>query len=232
MSEQTPFTFKGFASGLRAGVPLAAAVLPYGVAFGALATEKGLAAETALAMSAIVHSGAAQFAALQVWSAPPVLLTLLFATFAMNARYLLYGALLRPHLSGLSPVRSYGALFMMGDANWALMMRHGQAGALDGAFAVGTGLAMYLAWQCGTLIGAGPDYGQGALEGFGLEFLLPIYFATMIAGLWRDAADLWPLVVGASAAVIGGGLLGAGWSIPCGVSAGLLLGSLRVRHDR
>ena len=226
----TPFTWAGFRLGLLAGGPLAAATLPYGLAFGALTAQQGLSSATAALMSAVVHSGAAQFAALQFWTTPPVLLPILFATFAMNARYLLYGVLLRPHLTGLSPLRTYPALFVMGDANWALMMRHGRDGTLDGAFAFGSGLAMYAGWVGGTWLGT--VIGQVDLGGaIGLDYLLSLYVAALLAGLWRGRADVAPLAAAALAAILADRLLGQGWSVVCGGLAGVLLGAIRASHD-
>lgn len=223
MAARIPFTFAGFRQGLAAGIGLAAGALPYGIAFGAIAVQIGLTPSAATGMSAVVYSGAAQFAALQVWSQPLVLLPVLFATFAMNARYLLYGALLRPYMGGLSPLRSYPSLFVMGDANWALAMRHGRDGRLDGAFLLGSGVAMYVAWVGGTWLGG--QFGQLDLaELLALDFLLPLYFVTMLVGLWRGRADLVPLLAAGLAAAIALGLLGPAWSVVCGGLAGAVAG--------
>lgn len=230
MQTRVPYTWSGFRHGLSAGLGLAAGVLPYGVAFGAVATQLGFTPLAATGMSALVHSGAAQFAALQVWSEPLVLLPVLFATFAMNARYLLYGALLRPYMDGLSPLRSYPSLFVMGDANWALMMRQGRNGTLDGAFALGSGLAMYAAWLSGTWIGC--QFGRldfGNL--LALDFLLPLYFVTILVGLWRGGRDLPPLVAAAAGTLLALWLLGPAWSVVCGGLAGALAGILRGGDD-
>lgn len=225
-----PYTWIGFRHGLSVGIGLAAGALPYGIAFGALATQLGFSPLGATAMSALVHSSTAQFAVLQIWSEPLIVLPILFTTFAMNARYLLYGALLRPYLEGLSAWRSYPALFVLSDANWAIMMRQGREGRLDGAFALGSGLAMYAAWLSGTWLGS--QFGALALGGvLALDFLLPLYFVTILIGLWRGRCDLLPLSAALAGALLALWLLGPAWSVICGGVAGALAGVVRGSDD-
>lgn len=218
-----PYTWTGFRHGLSAGIGLAAGALPYGIAFGALATQLGFSPVGATAMSALVHSSTAQFAVLQIWSEPLILLPILFTTFAMNARYLLYGALLRPYLEGLSAWRCYPALFVLSDANWAIMMRQGREGRLDGAFALGSGLAMYGAWLSGTWLGC--QFGIRDLGAvLALDFLLPLYFVTILVGLWRGRRDVPPLTAAVAGTLLAFWLLGPAWSVVCGGVAGALVG--------
>src|SRR3546814_18833891 len=74
-------------------------------------------------MSAAVYSGSAQIAALQAWSSAPLLLPLAATILVMNARYILYGAALRPWLGGLGAHQVYPTLYFLGDGNWALSMK-------------------------------------------------------------------------------------------------------------
>src|SRR3546814_13395692 len=93
-------------------------------------------------MSAAVYSGSAQIAALQAWSSAPLLLPLAATILVMNARYILYGAALRPWLGGLGAHQVYPTLYFLGDGNWALSMKEHAEGRTDAGFVFGSGAAM------------------------------------------------------------------------------------------
>ena len=64
----TTFTSAGVRRGFLQGQPLAPGAFIYGMVFGVLASERGLAWLEALLMSVFVYSGSAQLAALHGWS--------------------------------------------------------------------------------------------------------------------------------------------------------------------
>src|SRR3546814_12134304 len=72
-----------------------------------------------------------QIAALQAWSSSPLLLPLAATVLMMNARYILYGAALRPWLGGLAAHKVYPTLYFLGDGNWALSMKEHAEGKTD-----------------------------------------------------------------------------------------------------
>src|SRR5687767_7231491 len=86
----TSFTFAGVRRGLLLGQPLAPGAFLYGVIFGVLASERGLAWFEAALMSLLVYSGSAQLAALQGWSSSPAIAPLVATVLLVNARYVLY----------------------------------------------------------------------------------------------------------------------------------------------
>ena len=121
---------------------LGTAIFIYGLAFGLVAAQAGLSWGWALAMSISVFSGSAQLAAMSLIQAGEATLLTLFATvLVMNARYLLFGATIQPWLSQAGPLRGYGSLLMLGDANWIATMRAAEKGEQDRAYLAGTGRA-------------------------------------------------------------------------------------------
>ena len=90
----------GIARGVRRIFPVAVFVVPFGIAFGAAAIEAGLTLVQAVAMSVLVFSGAAQFAALDFWPGPVAFGSLALVVLALNARHIVMGAALWTH--GLS----------------------------------------------------------------------------------------------------------------------------------
>src|SRR2546425_12969628 len=91
------------AAGIRAELPILLGVLPFGLIYGALALQAGIPPAPALAMSSIVFAGAAQFVATQLIAVGAPIGLLLFTTFVVNLRPLLYSASLSPYLRPLRP---------------------------------------------------------------------------------------------------------------------------------
>ncbi|MEZ5657567.1 MAG: AzlC family ABC transporter permease [Burkholderiaceae bacterium] len=138
--------------GCRDALPMAASSLPWGLVFGLLAQPVFGFVQTVL-MSAYVFSGTAQFVALDRLTAGTSLGALLLAVFAVNARYLLQGVTLWPHLRDCSTRCRVGVLFFLNDMSWALSLprlRRGDAGL---GYLLGSSVTIYLGWVAGCLTG-------------------------------------------------------------------------------
>lgn len=224
-----PFTLAGFRHGFVRAQALAPGVLLYGVVFGILATEARLSTLESVLTSVFIYSGSAQMAALQVWRDGAQLLPLFAAIVLMNARYLLYGAALRPWLAATPPIASYGTLFFLGDGNWALAMAECERGQDDAAFVLGSGIAMFAPWILGTLIGrlSGGLIGEPAR--YGLDFMLIAFSAALLVGMWKGKADLGPVLAAGLAALILAPFVSSGWIIVTGGLAAAAAGALTHR---
>ena len=224
-----PFTRHGLRAGATGVLPLLAGVAVYGGAFGVMAQARGLTLLEAALFSAWVYAGSAQMASLQVWDSPAPILAVFFTTLAMNARYLLLGAALRPWFRGLPAHKSYASLFLMGDGNWALAMRERDRGRNDAAFLLGSGLAMWFAWVGATV--AGHAFGQllGNPAQFGIDFILAAFFATMAVEFLRRRSSLMPFVAGVGVAIVVERFAPGPWYILAGAAAGSAAGAYLVR---
>ncbi len=87
--------------GVRDTVPMLVGAAPFGLIFGTLAAGSGLSGAGAMAMSAFVFAGSAQFIALTLLASGAGLLVIVFTTFVVNLRHLLYAATLLPHVARL-----------------------------------------------------------------------------------------------------------------------------------
>ncbi|MBX3498155.1 MAG: AzlC family ABC transporter permease [Alphaproteobacteria bacterium] len=221
------FTLNGLRQGaLAVGVLLPGTVM-FAMAFGVVARATGLGLGEATLLSAWVYAGGAQMATLQVWADPVPLLAVVLTTLAMNSRYLLLGAAMRPWFGGLPAGQSYPSLFVLGDANAAMALRRHAEGDADAAFVLGSGAAMWLAWVAGTAAGHGFGQALGDPRRLGIDFMLGAFFATMAAGWLESRGNLVPFVVGVVCATVVDRLLGAPWSVLAGAVAGALTAGLR-----
>jgi 4-azaleucine resistance transporter AzlC len=228
-AQRPPFTSRGFQAGALAVWPMLPGLLMYGVTFGIMAGTVGLSALEATLFSGWIYAGGAQMASLQAWADPVPLFSVCLVTLAMNARYLLLGATLRPWLDPLPGYQVYPSLFVLGDGNWALALREHDEGRRDAAFLLGSGLAMWLTWMSSSL--AGHAFGQilGEPRALGFDFMLAAYFATMIIGFMARSNDVSPLIAGVLTAIIVQRTVPGPWYILAGALAGSLIGAWR--HD-
>lgn len=224
------FGYRGIRTGFFTTLPVALGVAGYGIAFGVLADQAGLSAAEAALMSATVVAGASQIIAVELWADPIPIATIVLATFAVNLRYSLMGAALRPWFSQLSALRAYGSLFLMADENWALTMRDLKSGSGRGAFLLGSGIAVWTFWVGSTVLGtvAGGVIGDPAT--YGIDFILAAVFVALVAELWEGATSIVPWTVALATALVAAELLSGQWYILLG---GAVAGLVEVvRYDR
>jgi len=221
---KVPFTAAGFRRGVRAGVPLGISILVYGMAFGLIAAQASFGLVQAVVTSAAIYSGSAQLAAVNlIQSGEATLATLAAAILVINARYVLFGAALRPWLGQTTPLRAYGSLMLVGDANWMVVMKAIDGGETDRAYLAGTGVPMFVAWLSGTALGVGAVSVLPAPQVLGLDLMLPAFAAAMMTAMVKVPLALVPVFVGAGAALGTAMVAGPSWGI---IGAGLAGGAI------
>lgn len=220
-------TFRGTWEGFWRLLPLSMFVVAFGLAYGLAAVQAGLSPTQTVAMSMLVFAGTAQFAALDLWGVQVPIVPLLVTTFAINARHLLMGASLYPWLRHLPVVQRYGVLLVMSDANWAMTLNECLRGRTNIGILLGGGIALWLTWLSGTVLGMLFGGAIAEPEVFGLDMVLGCFMLTMALGGPRNPRMItaWT-VAGASAWIayrwlpanthvvvgaLGGGLVGAFW---------------------
>ena len=225
--ERVTFTLAGALAGARKCVPVAITGCAIGLVFGTLAGQAGLGAAEAVLMSATVFSGAAQFLVLGLWASPLPLAAIVLTTLIVGLRHLLMGAALGPVFSRLPRLKAYASVYFMADENWALTMGEFDKGRRDGAFLIGGGLLMALAWTSSTFVGV--MFG-GAVENparWGLDFAFTAIFLALIAGMWKGRSSVLPWMVAAAVSVAAHHWLPGQWYILLGGLAGSLAGVVR-----
>ncbi|APX94431.1 branched-chain amino acid ABC transporter permease [Halomonas sp. 1513] len=191
----------GTLKGLKRMAPLSLFVIAFGLAFGVAAIQRGLSGLETLLMSGLVFAGASQFAALELWGPQIPLIALIASTFAINARHLLMGAALYPWLRHLPRRQRYASLALMSDSNWAMAAADYRRGETNVGMLVGGGIALWLAWMLGTLLGVVFGSGISEPERFGLDVIMGCFLLSMLVGGKLDLGVLVPWVAAALAAL-------------------------------
>lgn len=220
----TVVTLRGVREGARDIAPAAVFVVPFGLAFGAAAVQKGLDPWLAVVMSALLCAGASQFAALDMWAEPLPALAILVTVAIVNARHLLYGAALYPWISSLSPGQRFPILLTMTDLAWSYAMAAASSGKRDAGVLLGSGLLIWLVWILATAAGALLGAAIGNPKMYGLDVVMVSIFAANLVGLWRGPREIRPWVAAAIAALAGLWILPAGWHVIAAALAGGTVG--------
>lgn len=170
---------------LARALSLAAAVAPFGLAFGVLSTQAGLHPLTAVGFSVLVFTGSAQFAAVAVLAGGGTVAAAVVAGLLLNIRCVAFGLVMAPVFPRSFARRALAAQLM-----------------IDEAMAVGTsvdepslrwfgyvagGLGVFVAWNLSTLVGALVVPATGSLvTDLGIDATIPAAFLALV---WPRLAD-------------------------------------------
>jgi predicted branched-subunit amino acid permease len=167
---------KTLRDGIRVGIPFGIAAGLVGISFGVVA-EPIMGAGPAIAMSAFVFAGAAQFGATAVLASGGSTLAAILAGIMLNARFLPMGIAVAGALRGGPLARALQGQAVV-DASWAAA--HVGGGRFDRNLLIGATIPQYPAWVLGTVIGA---LGAGALgdpKALGLDAVFPAFFLGLL----------------------------------------------------
>ena len=202
----------------------------FGITFGAVAARSGLSVTQAVALSAVMYTGASQFALVGVLAAGGSHLAGLSAALLLGLRNAFYGVPVTRILRPRGWHRMWTAHFVVDEST---AMAVAQPASRAGRYAFwATGAALYALWTLGTLAGAliGSGIDTSAL---GLDAAAPAIF---LALLWPQLSQERGRAVALGAAVVVLGLIPlapAGLPIIAAAAVAILAGLLpaRRRHE-
>jgi predicted branched-subunit amino acid permease len=219
----------GFNLGLRLALPVLPGMIAFGLAVGSTAARKGFSFVDSLVMNVFVYAGMSQLVAMEVWPERVTIAALgalAFLCVVLNARMLLITASLQPWLGALPPWKIYPALHIVVDPGWLIAMRYRAEGGSDIGVFFGSSVMLALAWMSATSAG----HLTGALisdpRRYGIDLVMPIFFAAMLIPLWRGVRRGVAWLVAGAVALLVQYLLGGWWFIVAGAVAGSVVGGL------
>lgn len=187
-----------FRGGVVSAIPFMFAGALLGLSFGVLAVKAGFPVVAAIVMSALVHAGSAQFAALAVVTGGGGIPTAVAAGTLMNGRFLPMGLALGPSLPG-GPLRRALAGQAVVDPSWVLSNLGD--GRFDRHRLYGATALLWCGWTGGTAVGAISQGAFGDLDRFGIDAVYPAFFAALLVLELREGRGRVVALLGAAVAL-------------------------------
>ncbi len=185
-----------YSAGIRAGLPLIIPTLLVGASFGIAASTLGWGVVAPVVMSAIVFSGAGQFAVLAVLGAGGSVVAAAVAATLITSRFLAIGVAIGPSMRG-GPVRR--ALEGQAVVDTSLVLGRVGEARYGPRRLLGSTLPQYAGWTLGTVAGVLAGRRIVDPEALGLDALFPAFFVYLVVGELDDGAAR---LTAAAAAVI------------------------------
>jgi predicted branched-subunit amino acid permease len=200
---------------LRDAIGLGLAVGLYGAAFGAAADAAGLDLWQAMTLSALMFTGASQFALVGVLGAGGSALAAVGSALLLGTRNTVYGVRLVPLLQPRGALRRLGTAHWVIDETTALSIAAPDRALARLAFLAG-GASIFLTWNAMTVVGA---LGAAALTGPALAALDAVVPAAFLALLWPRLRKGFPEAAVQRRVALGGALIALALTpvVPAGV---------------
>ena len=211
-------------------LPMLLGVFPFGVIYGVIALQNGIAPLPAMLMSSILFAGASQFLLAQIVGLGAPALITLAAVAMLNARHALYSASVAPYLSHLPRRWKILLAYLLTDEAYAaaigrLMQRPTAVNVHWVLF--GSGLTLWAGWQVATL--GGIVLGSELPAGLELDFALPLTFIAIVVPM-IDSRALLVSALTAGAAAVALAALPYKVGLFFAALAGLVVGALLTRR--
>jgi 4-azaleucine resistance transporter AzlC len=218
---------EAFYAGVRALLPAAPGVIPFGLVTGVTAIEQGLSPLTSIGMTVLFFAGAAQMAALQLLRADAFPLVIIVTALVINLRFLMYSASMAPHFARLPKRWKWPLSYVLSDQAYVLSIlkfTDGKSALYGHYFYAGAGISMWLTWQLAVM--AGVFMGAEIPASWSLDFAIPLVFLALLVPSVRNSACLGAACVGGVVAVLAVDMaynLGLLLASVCGIGTGLLV---------
>jgi len=184
-------------------LPLALAVIPWGILCGSLAIKVGLSPIQAQLMSLFVFAGAAQLASLTIIGAAGALSSIFSSTFVISSRHLLYSAVFREHVRQSSFSIRCSTAFFLTDEMFAVTCAYLEKNkSYSHLYAISAGIVFYLVWNVATFIGIYAGQLIPNIEELGLEFAIAATFIAIVIPAIKNTSTLMSVLASAISVLV------------------------------
>ena len=195
---------KILAKGIIDVSPLMIPVVPFGIIYGVIGMDLGIGPYMTLGLSIIIFGGASQIVLLQLFSGGASSLIILSSVGAVNARHVLYGAVLSEHLSDLKLSWKIILSYVMTDQAFAVSNDYLKKNNKDNNqhyHLLGSGFTCWTIWQISTILGIA--LGSIVPEELGLSFTISLTFLALLISDFRKFKNIIVMLVSGLVATIG-----------------------------
>lgn len=189
---------------MRDTIPVIVGALPFGIIFGTLAHTSGLSAAGAVAMSALVYAGSAQFIALGLLATGTGWPLIVLTTLVVNLRHLLYAMTFIPLVRSLSQWWKIPLAFLLTDETFAVVAQRFRQKPQEAQlrwYYLGSAMAMFVSWQLFTWLGLVAGQAIPNLANLGLDFAMLVTFIGMVIP-YLSTRPMWASVITAGSVAV------------------------------
>ena len=198
MSSRSDFT-----GGVRDVSPLLLGYIPFGLITGVTAVGIGLSSVEAVAMSALMFSGAAQLAAIELMAQPAPVVVIAVTALLINLRFSMFSAAIAPHFRSVSTPWKLLSGFLLSTASFVLSTSEFETDRSVSRrwYYLGTALPIWVIWVLSTIVGVA--IGARVPPELQLDFVIPLVFIVLLFKLLDGRATWAAAVVASVVAVVG-----------------------------
>lgn len=174
-------------------LPMILAAIPFGLLFGMLAPANGLPGWIAVAFSALVFAGSAQYVAIGLLAAGTPAALIVLTTFIVNLRHLLYALAMLIPFRHVRRARKLSLSFFLTDETFVIFNQRYQQNLAEDervSYYLGSALFMYFNWQVCTWVGIWAGSSLTGIEQLGLEFAMVTAFIAMMLPMFKQLANI------------------------------------------
>ena len=213
-----------FLAGMRAISPLALAIFPFGLAYGAAVAQSSIEAWVGGSASALVVAGASQLAWLELVNQGTPWIVAVGTALVINTRFVMYSAALAPSFAEFPARWRIPLAHLMTDqvAVTSILYNEREANTRRQlGYYAGAGLAFVASWLIGTWLGviAGADIP----DSWQLGFAIPLMFLALLVPSIRNRSGAVAAIVCAGVTFVANGAP-YGLGLILGATAGILAG--------
>jgi 4-azaleucine resistance transporter AzlC len=213
-------------AGALATLPFWPGTALFGLVYAVTARVSGLSGPEIVGMSVLVHAGSAQFAAVNLIAGGAGTLSVVFGTAITNARSLLIGASIAPHIAAQPLWWRLLYAFHLTDESYAVATTHFLRGDATPGYVLGANLGMVVPWLgsavAGVLVGAAiPTPSR-----WGIDLVIPLTFLGLLVPLLRSRRAVGVALCSGALALLGVTALPGTWYLVLAGVGGSAVGAL------
>lgn len=169
-------------TGIREALPTVFGYIGIGIAFGIVGQAAGFSPLIVSAMSFFIFAGSAQFVTVSMLTGGSPILSIVLATFLVNARMILMGMTIAPYFKAESLGKNLWLGTLLTDESFALGMNklNHTKGRLSFEWFNAANLISYATWVFSTIIGAYLGRFIANPQALGLEFAVVAMFIGLL----------------------------------------------------
>lgn len=211
---------------LRDVFPVASAIAPYSAVFGALAIEEGMSLTELLVTSGSIYAVASQYVMLELMVQGVAVWSILLAVLAVNFRHVLYSAAAVRWLGEFNPWQRILAFFLLVDPQYATCEARHTSRVITPTYYFTYAMCVYVVWMLSNLLGALFGSLLGDVSRFGMDMILPMFFASLVVSFRKKPRFTSVLVTSVSVSILAYFTIGSPWHITLGGLSGILVAAI------